>query len=48
MQVFGETIKPIGIIAQAPGAFIVLGIMYAVFNYLRSRSELKKVQGGDN
>ena len=48
MQVFGETIKPIGIIAQAPGAFIVLGIMYAVFNHLKSKNELKKLQGGDN
>src|SRR5699024_447163 len=48
MQVFGESIKRIGIIAQAPGAFIVLGIMYAVFNHLKSKNELKKLQGGDN
>lgn len=35
----GEGIKPIGIIAQAPGSFIVLGIILAVFNYVSSKKE---------
>lgn len=35
----GEGIKPIGIIAQAPGSFIVLGIILAVFNYISSKKE---------
>ncbi|WP_082420175.1 electron transport complex subunit RsxE [Lagierella massiliensis] len=35
----GEGIKPIGIIAQAPGSFIVLGIILAVFNHIASKKE---------
>lgn len=35
----GDVIKPIGIIAQAPGSFIVLGIILAVFNYVSSKKE---------
>lgn len=38
----GEGIKPIGIIAQAPGSFIVLGIILAVFNYVSSKKEKSK------
>lgn len=38
----GEGIKPIGIIAQAPGSFIVLGIILAVFNYVASKKEESK------
>lgn len=47
MRVWPEAIKPVGIIAQAPGAFIILGILYALFNYVRSKKELKKTQGGN-
>lgn len=38
----GEGIKPIGIIAQAPGSFIVLGMILAVFNYISSKKEESK------
>ncbi|QQK07144.1 electron transport complex subunit RsxE [Miniphocaeibacter halophilus] len=37
----GETIKPIGIIAQAPGSFILLGCILATFNFVMSRKEKK-------
>ena len=35
----GDKIKPIGIIAQAPGSFIVLGFILAVFNYITMKKE---------
>ncbi|MEJ8752049.1 electron transport complex subunit E [Lagierella sp. ICN-221743] len=38
----GEGIKPIGIIAQAPGSFIILGMILAVFNYVSSKKEESK------
>ena len=34
MQVFGEAYQPVGIFVAPPGAFILLGIMIAVFNTL--------------
>lgn len=37
----GETIKPIGIIAQAPGSFILLGCILAAFNFIISKKEKK-------
>ena len=37
----GETIKPIGIIAQAPGSFIILGCILAAFNYITNRKKTK-------
>lgn len=38
----GNGIKPIGIIAQAPGSFIILGVMLAVYNYINSKKKEKE------
>lgn len=38
----GNGIKPIGIIAQAPGSFILLGCILAAFNYIQSRKKEKE------
>lgn len=38
----GNGIKPIGIIAQAPGSFIVLGFILAAFNFITMRKEESK------
>ncbi|MGI5875812.1 MAG: electron transport complex subunit RsxE [Dethiobacteria bacterium] len=36
-QVLGTTFEPMGILAVAPGAFITLGILMGLFNYLFKR-----------
>lgn len=40
----GDGIKPIGIIAQAPGSFILLGCILATFNYIMKKRDAKKVE----
>ncbi|MDL2310829.1 electron transport complex subunit E [Peptostreptococcaceae bacterium OttesenSCG-928-C18] len=37
----GEGIKPIGILAQAPGSFILLGFILAAFNYILYKRKKK-------
>ncbi len=42
-ELLGNPILPegisIGLISQAPGAFIILGMLYALFNFVRNRAE---------
>ena len=38
---FGITYTPISILILAPGAFIVLGLLFALFNYYRDRANRK-------
>lgn len=38
----------IGVFTQAPGAYIILGIMIGVFNILLTRSKNKELTGGHN
>ncbi len=42
MAVLPSSIQPISIFILAPGAFLVLGILLAIFNYYRAKS----IQGG--
>ncbi|MDO5718496.1 MAG: electron transport complex subunit E [Tissierellia bacterium] len=37
----------IGVFAQAPGAYIILGIMIGVFNIILSRNKKKEIEGGN-
>ena len=37
----GNSIKPIGIIAQPPGSFLLLGFMLAAYNFILKRAEKK-------
>lgn len=38
----------IGVFTQAPGAYIILGIMIGVFNIILTRSKNKELTGGNN
>ena len=40
----GEGIKPIGVIAQPAGSFILLGCILAAFNYIMKKREEKKIE----
>ncbi len=40
----GDFIKPIGIVAQPAGSFILLGCILAAFNYIMKKREDKKVE----
>lgn len=44
-EILGNPILPdgiaIGLVGQAPGAFIILGMLYALFNFAKARSERK-------
>lgn len=41
-SLFGESFEPIRMIAQAPGAFIVLGVLIATMNFALSRKRSKE------
>ena len=42
MSVFGERFEPVTMIAQAPGAFIVLGCLIALMNYFLAKTKKKE------
>ncbi len=42
MSVFGDKFEPVTMIAQAPGAFIVLGCLIALMNYFLAKAKKKE------
>ena len=42
MSVFGDRFEPVTMIAQAPGAFIVLGCLIALMNYFLAKTKKKE------
>lgn len=42
MQLFGSSFEPALIFIMPPGAFIILGILMGIFNYVRKRKESPK------
>ena len=42
MSVFGDKFEPVTMIAQAPGAFIVLGCLIALMNYFLAKTKKKE------
>ncbi len=42
INVFGDRFEPVTMIAQAPGAFIVLGCLIALMNYFLAKTKLKE------
>lgn len=42
ISLFGDSFEPVTMIAQAPGAFIVLGSLLALINFISSKKERKE------
>ena len=38
----GHWVKPMGLFVQAPGAFIVIGLLFAFFNIVKNRKKCPK------
>ena len=42
ISLFGESFEPVTMVAQAPGAFIILGVLMAIVNFLLTKKKNKE------